>query len=169
MTDRLVLRGEGWKLAAKTAAPSVVLGDMVLIHVDCKERRVLDAPYLPAVVMVISESGWFRCAADLDGMLVGTFHLGDQCMKPKADVRDVWGMRDIHSALFAISACESDLAAFCAKPKISVGVAERKKCRWNESRETGLCGCVGKCDTKSCSCFKNLLHCSSKCHKGLYL
>ena len=97
------------------------------------------------------------------------FFVGDQCAIPSTDITDVWGMREVKVALLAIAASEADLKAFLAKPRISVASAERAMTKWTEARITGVCMCTGKCNTKSCSCFKHGLCCSSKCHKGAFV
>lgn len=165
-----VHRGEQWVRLAKKRNLQAKVGDNLLLNVDYRERRALDPQFLLAVVMQIDPAtGGCFCASGLDGMLKGLFFVGDQCAIPSTDITDVWGMREVKVALLAIAASEADLKAFLAKPRISVASAERAMTKWTEARITGVCMCTGKCNTKSCSCFKHGLCCSSKCHKGAFV
>jgi hypothetical protein len=170
MKQRQIDRSNQWKELAASSSKDVEVGDIVLLKVDWKERRVLDPAYCPAVVMTkCALSGGLRCASDLTGMLKGTFFIGDQCCVPSTSMIALWDMTEIHVALTAIAASESDLKVFLVKPKESVGVAERRKTGWSSVRGTGLCNCKLKCNSRSCSCYKAGLNCSSKCHQGAIL
>jgi hypothetical protein len=166
MKVRQEQRAAMWKELAAAACKDINIGDVVLLQVDYRERKVLDPHFLAAVVMRTFEKGGFQCAASLDGMLKGTFHIGEKACVPSTDVTALWDMAETKAALEAIALSESDMKKFCEKPKISLGVAERKKMGWNASRKTGICGCKGKCDSRQCRCFKAGLNCSSKCHDG---
>ena len=160
-------RARRWRQVASDGSKSAEVGDVILLRVDYREKRALDPSFLPAVVMFKTDKNGLRCAHNEDGMLKGVYFLGDACCSPKGDISDVWGMQATKAALLAIATDPSNFAIFDKRPKISLGVAIRSVSAWGKSREIGLCGCdKSKCNSKTCSCFKNGLFCGSKCHRG---
>ena len=72
MAKRQSIRPNQWKLMAEKFCLDAVVGSLVVVAVDQRERRSMDCPWLPAIVVAVDKKdGLVTLAASAECCLIG--------------------------------------------------------------------------------------------------
>jgi hypothetical protein len=110
----------------------------------------MDHKYIAGVIVEITNHGNYRVAFQA-GVYKCVLHRGQF----KVDANKTPALYNLTHAL----------EHWKTMKKVSVREALRKVSMLG-GQGAAKCGCAGKCNTKSCSCYKKGLKCNSRCHAG---